>query len=275
MLSEYKQACYDNASLIPNWKQIDKNELCRKYVEEKSKGNKELADSYLSAILYKFWNVTEHNYYSQSYKKATEGDCIDWTITGILYALNHHVWDDKNNILFNDLKGPEKAINICIYSTKVNFYQRIKHQKEKISYETLSLEQLMEDSSDSYYTPCVDSDNTVDNYISELIKKSFDNKDFLKAFVLDGIINLDVFDTINESDGIYTVFNSKKLRKHLRILNKGYCKLFAKRYNIDVGSVEDSAQLITDLDYSRLSVRVNNVLKSLKYDKNLIAYLVR
>ena len=136
MISEYKQLCKQSADLIVGWKKVDRNELCRIYVTEKSKGS-DIADSYLSAILCKFWNVTSHNYYSQKYKIATEGDCIDWTITGVLKALEQHVWDNPDNVLYGDEKGPEKAINVCIYSTKINFYQKIQHQKERISYESL------------------------------------------------------------------------------------------------------------------------------------------
>ena len=243
MIREYKESCAQSAQFIENWKAIDRNELCRLYV--KNKDNSVLADSYLSAILYKFWNVTEHNYYTQKYKIATEADCIDWTVEGVLYALDHHVWDDPNNSLFEDSKGPEKAINVSIYSTKLNFYQRIKHQKEKISYESISLEQLMENASDSYYTPVYDKDTSTDSYISNLIKESFDKKDYMKAFVLDGIVNTNVFETVIEDNKAYTVFDDKKLRKHLRKLDSNYCKIFSSRYNIDFEDVLDSIRYIT------------------------------
>lgn len=275
MLKEYKQACYDNASFIDGWKNIDKNELCRKYVAEKEAGNDWVADNYLSAIIYKFWNVTEHNYHSQPYKKATEGDCIDWTITGILKALTQHIWDDPTNVLYGDPKGPEKAINTCIYSTKINFYQKIQHQKEKISYEYLSLEQLMEDTSDSYYLPYKDRDTATENYVIGVIKESFNKKEYLKAFVLDSILNFDVFDTISEDNVKYTVFSDKKLRKQLRDMDGKYCKQFASRYGLDLQSVLNSIHYVTDLDYSRMFVRVNNLLKSLKHDKGLIAHIAR
>ena len=272
MIREYKESCAQSAQFIENWKAIDRNELCRLYV--KNKDNSVLADSYLSAILYKFWNVTEHNYFTQKYKIATEADCIDWTVEGVLYALDHHVWDDPNNSLFEDPKGPEKAINVSIYSTKLNFYQRIKHQKEKISYESISLEQLMENASDSYYTPVYDKDTFTDSYISNLIKESFDKKDYMKAFVLDGIVNTNVFETVVEDNRAYTVFDDKKLRKHLRKLDSNYCKVFSSRYNIDFEDVLDSTRYITSLDYSRLFIKVNNLFKTLRRDKALISYLM-
>ena len=230
MIREYKENCAQSAQFIPGWKDIDRSELCRLYVANKD--DEVLSNSYLSAILYKFWNITEHNYYTQKYKVATEADCIDWTVEGITYALDRHVWDDPDNSLYQDPKGPEKAINVAIYSTKVNFYQRIKHQKEKISYESISLEQLMENSSDSYYLPTYDKDTFADSYISKLIRDSFKDKDYMKAFVLDGIINTNVFQTVIENDKTYTVFDDKKLRKHLRKLDPNYCKIFSSRYGI-------------------------------------------
>lgn len=274
MISEYKQMCKQSASLIADWKKIDRNELCRIYVTEKSMGS-DIADSYLSAILYKFWNVTEHNYYGQKYRIATEGDCIDWTVTGVLKALEQHVWDNSDNVLYGDEKGPEKAVNVCIYSTKINFYQKIQHQKEKVFYESVSLEQLMENASDSYYVPTHDSDNTVDNYIYDVIQEAFNNKDYIKAFALDKVINDDVFEQVEEDGKIYSQFSDKKLRKKLRHLNVNYCRLFAKRYGVDEQSVLDSIHYITDLDYSKLFIKVKNLFKTLKHDKQLIEYLVR
>lgn len=274
MISEYKQACRQNADLIPNWEKIDKNELCRLYVQAAA-AHEEIADNYLSAILYLFWNVTEHNYYSQKYKIATEGDCIDWTIIGVLKALSQHVWDNPNNSLFNDPKGPEKAINVCIYSTKINFYQRIQHQKEKISYEYLSLDQLMENASDSYYFPINDSDDTLEQYLNELIKSAFNSQDYVKAFVLDKVLNDDVFESIEEDGKFYLRFSDKKLRKQLRNLNDKYCETFSIKYDVNKDLVVESAQHLMGLDYSKLFIKVKNLFKSLKYDRKLLEYLVR
>ena len=273
MIKEYKDACFQNASLIPNWKQIDKNELCRLYVDAK-KSDDSLADSYLSAILYKFWNVTEHNFHSQKYKVADEGECIDWTITGVLYALNHHVWDDPDNVLYEDEKGPEKAINTCIYSTKVNFYQRIKHQKEKLSYESLSLEQLMENASDSYYIPTYDKDNTLDNHMIDVIREAFYKKEYAKAFILDEILNDDVFERVIDGEKIYSQFSDKKLRKQLRKLDSNFCKRFSDRYDVDFSEVANSIHYVTDLDYSKLFIKVKKSLKDMQRDKHLKKYIM-
>ena len=274
MLSEYRRLCRQSADLIPNWKDIDKNELCRLYVAKKSE-NDAIADNYLSAILYSFWNVTEHNYYSQKYKVATEGDCIDWTVAGILRALNQHVWDDKANVLYGDPKGPEKAINVCIYTTKINFYQKIKHQKERLTYEALSLDQLTENASDAYYTPVYDNDNTVDNYIYSVIVEAFRNQDYLKAFALDEVINDDVFEQVIDDGKVYSQFSDRKLRKKLRHLNSSYCNIFARRYGVNEVDVLNSIHYITDLNYSKLFTRVENLFKDLRRDKQLLEYLAR
>lgn len=268
MISEYKESCKQTAQIIPNWKDIDKNELCRLYIKET---DEYLSNGYLAAILYDFWNVTESNYYKQKYKIATEGDCIDWTVTGILYALKHHVWDDPNNSLYQDPKGPEKAINVCIYSTKVNFYQKIKHHKEKAQYEALSLEQLLEDSSDGYYTPVVDEDCTVENYFVSLIKESFNNKEYFKAFILDAVLNNDVF----ENDNGYVVYNDKKLRKILKNMDIKYCERFSNQYCISLEDVLQSIQYIINISSDKLKEKTDTIFSQLKHDNNLISYLVR
>lgn len=273
MIREYKQMCYQSASLIPEWKNIDKNDLCRRYVS-KLESNDSLSDSYLSAILYKFWNVTEHNYFSQKYKLATEGDCIDWTITGVLRALNQHVWDNPNNILYGDSKGPEKAINVCIYTTKINFYQRIKHQKEKLTYESLSLEAVLENAPDAYCIPIYDADTSLSDYISVIIREAFKRKDYIKAFALDKILNDDVFEQVVEDGKRYSQFSDKKLRKRLRNMNFKYCHSFAYRYNLSEEDVRSSISNIVNLSYYCLFTAVRDFMGELRKDRKLLSYLV-
>lgn len=270
MINDYKKLCYQSAQIIPGWENIDKNELCRLYVKER---DKDIANGYLSAILYKFWNITESNYYKQKYKLATEGDCIDWTTTGILYALNHHVWDDESNSLYNDPKGPEKAINVCIYSTKVNFYQKIKHHKEKSFYDSLSLDNLMENASDAYYFPCTDEDNISTSLANQLVKEAFLNKDYLKAFVLDGILTMNVFDTEVEGGDRYTIFSEKRLRKYIRNTDYESCSRFSKIYDVEYKVVVEALKSIKKS--SVLTNKVRKVLESLKQDDNIIQYIWR
>ena len=132
MLEEYKEAYRQKADYIAGWNKLSRSELCRKYIENID--NKDISESYLSAIIYKFWNVAEHNYFTQSYKGlATQQDCYDWNVEGILYALDKHVWDDPNNELYGDPNGPEKAINVTIYGQKLNFYNSLKTYKRQIN----------------------------------------------------------------------------------------------------------------------------------------------
>ena len=57
------------------------------------------------------------------------------------------------------------------------------------------------------------------------------------AFIIDGIINATVIDTIidksnKDAPTVYTQFNKKKLSKHIRNMDDNYCKPFSEIYDI-------------------------------------------
>lgn len=44
MLDEYRKAYVESAKHIPNWKSIDRNQLCRSYKQLEKEGSEELQD---------------------------------------------------------------------------------------------------------------------------------------------------------------------------------------------------------------------------------------
>lgn len=269
MLDEYKNIYRQQASFIPGWEKTSRSDLCRKYIENKD--NKSLADSYLSAIIYKFWNVMEHNYFTQSSQKlASQQDCYDWNIEGILYALNRHVWDDPDNELYQDVNGPEKAINVTIYSQKLNFYNSYKTYKRQVNSSLLSLEKLQEDASDSYYTPYNEDYNFTDSYMYKKVKDYFNLKLYLEAFVLDSILNHDMF-TLTEDR--CEIFNRFKLTKHLHHLDDNFCRYFSKFYKLPIEKVKLATTYIVDVSTDSLNTKINRLFKNILRDKEFYEYI--
>lgn len=255
--------------MIPGWKKLSKLELCNKYVES-VQNNDGLQDSYLSAIICTFWYIIRRTYYAQQFKLASEDDVYNWFIDGLLCALNEHVWLNPDNKLYNDSSGPEKAISVCIYSAKLNFFEALNCQKRKISKDSLSLDELLENTSDGYYLPYYDSEQYKDSYLYKLVLKFFNSKDYFTAFLLDALVNVDVFSRPAKNEP-YQLSN-RKLIKHLRTLYNNYCELFSQIYNLSLNDVKTAASYINNLTVDRMSRNITNVLFMLSKDKQLKLY---
>lgn len=268
MLDDYKQLYKEKADLIVGWKNLTRSELCEKYLNYRDV-NSVVADSYLSAIIYRFWNVAVHNYYSQQVKEATELDCYNNLVDSILYALNNHVWLNPNSSLYGDEKGPEKAINVVISSRKLNILGYNNMFKRRINKDSISLEYLQEQ---PYYISSFGVlDDCDDDYIESIILEAFKKKEYFKAFVIDAIIYCDVFEDIGND----YVFSEKKLRKHLRHLEESnYYVVFSNTYNINnVDLVKRAISYIINLSQEKMSENINYIFRQLKNNKVFIKYL--
>lgn len=246
MLDEYKQNYEQIANCLPNWKNISKSELCRQYCKCVDT-NDPKSELYLAAIIYRFWNLLTRDYYNQQIKLADEYDCYNWFIESILYVLEKRVWEDKNSTLYKDINGPEKAIATVMNSQKINYFVANKRDKRRIDNESLSLDQLMEDSSDGYYIPYFDENNIFDEYLKAKIKKCFEEKKYFMAFGLDIIVNGDVYERTEESDTYNISFSKKKFKHLLGMIDEDYCLYFSNRYDIDKQSVIENSNYVKNI----------------------------
>ena len=276
MLDEYKELYYQKANLLHNWENLSISELanlCLVYKDTDSS----LYESFLSALVYKFWPITTFNYTQQVIKLASEFDCYNWTITAILYAIDKHVWTDPANSLYKDDKGPEKAINVCIKSEKLNYFTFIKKQKRTANYNSLSLDNLEENASDGYYVPFFDKHHFIDEYMSKKIVNYFSVKDYTPVYVLDAIINYDVFEVIEDEKEhvMKDRLSVKKLKHHLHGLDSTYCQVFSLMYSIEYEKVLNSIRYVTAIEGHHLERTLETLLRELSKDKNLMSYLGR
>lgn len=268
MKSIYKE----NASLIPGWRKLGRSELCRRYLQYKDV-NQQLAQSYLSAIIYNFWNVIQHDYYSQQVKMASETDCYEWVIDSILYCLNKHVWTDPDSQLYKDPNGPEKAINVSIVSGRANYYVARNRDKRKVQLESISLDKLQEDSSDSYFLPYFDTDDTCLYYLYDKVRDYFTKKDYFASFAIHAIITFDFQIQYSEDGNMYTVFSDTQLKHYLRNMSDDDYNYFSEMYDINLCDVKYAAKYVKDLTYDRMSRNLNNLFNTLKHDRQFLKTL--
>ena len=141
MLEEYKELCRKAANFAPGWQELSKNDLCREYV--KNKGNATLQNAYISAILYRYWNLIS-KYYYQSANCATPEECYGWLVDSVSCCVNLAAWENPDSSIYNDPNGPDKVINRCMKCARLTYYQFINRKKRRDEIGMLSVDELKE-----------------------------------------------------------------------------------------------------------------------------------
>lgn len=268
MLDEYRHSYEECADIIKEWRNKSVTDLCNSYI---TCDDPNLTEGYLSAIICKYWNVISRSYYAQKFIIASPEDVYEWVLEGILNALNRRPWIDPSNSLYQDEEGPDKAIKVCIYSAKINFFNANNYDKRSIIKHSLSLDELIENTSDDYYLPCFDKSPFIEMYMYEKVRKMFNEYDYFSAFLLDSIVSVDVFSDISHQR--FYELSHRKLIKHLRHLSDRYCKIFSDTYGLDFIEVKKAAEFISNLDSNRMNRNIINLLFLLRQDKELVDYI--
>lgn len=267
MLESYKKLYEQVANQIPNWKKMSKNDLINGYIDNEH--DKKKADAYMSAIVCRYWNAIS-KYYSTSHNSVSIEDCYDWLIRSILYAIQRRPWRDPKNKLYTDPNGPDKVVNRVIISTRLGFFQSSNTHKRKCNFGNTSVEHLIEELGDAAPLPISDDLHDAEGNldIQALILNAFKNKEYLLAFMVDGIVNYDPFDRERGEDGfLYTQFNIRKLSRHLRALDGVYCKNFSNFFKLKEDDVRNAVQDCKNLSRTRMYTAIKKNLKLLKRSK--------
>lgn len=275
MLDEIKEAYYNNADILKDWKKMSGNDLCFLYLKYKEENNP-LLDNCLSAIIYKFWSIAVKAYHSQGIKIAYPEDCYNWLVDSIMYVLENHVWTDPDHSLYNDKKAPEKAINVVFTSTKINYFVAQTRQKRKIDATSISLDGISEEASDAYFIPVTDDYKLIE---TELVVSFYNKQKYFDSICLDLILNEGL---LVDSDDEYTedLDNMKdcdvkyrKLKKRLKSLDDDYSELFSTTYGLNYDDVKKSVDYVKNLKSSDLNMRLDRFVNELKHNEKFIGVL--
>lgn len=233
---------------MPNWKDIDKNELVIKACENRTGP---IHDSYISAIVLKYWPKLER--YSWKYRiAATPEDVHTWLIIAIEWAIEHRPWELPESTIYQDKCGPDKVINRVMESRKNTFYQQLNRNNRKFQSDHLSLDMVMgEDSGSSLEPEYIESYNVE---YDEIIKEYFRKKDYFMAFLFDVVL----YETSVVESGY------KCLTTYLMTLDEVQCKIFAHRYALDEESVINASKYLTNLSRHKMKARLDRGLCELK-----------
>lgn len=270
MLDEYKQLCKETADSIPGWQKLSKNELCRLCVENED--NPTLYNAYFAAIQYKYWGLIA-KYHSSCNGLVEPEVCRDWLVDTIIYALKHRRWEDEDSTIFEDPNGPDKAINTKMKCMKINQYQYSNRKKRKDAYGTVSLDEMTEKFSDGNLGLLDESSEADSQEIDtrEYIRTLFRKKDYFMAYMLDAILNSDVFE--DDSSASSSIFSAKKLSRFMRRLTEGYCVGFAQRYDVPVETAVHSLIYFHRLNIKKVNQKIEYNLHKLKHDPFILELL--
>lgn len=251
MLESYKKSYESVADKIDGWRTADKNDLFRSYIEYER--DPIVSEALAAAIICRYWGAI-NKFYLKSYKATNVYECYNWLIQSLLATLKYRPWCNPDNSLYNDPKGPDKAMNQILTSRRQEFFQNSNMLKRRINYGTSSVEALQEEVGDGAFpvsTEYEDVDSMID--IKRLVNEAFRNKEYLLAFMIDGIVNYDTFDT-NKKDKNRTgvTFNLKKLYRILHHLDMKYYNNFVRNFDVDEKEAKTAVEECSKLTRAKL-----------------------
>lgn len=249
MLEEIKDIYTETANIhLPNWKEIDKNELIKTAANLK---NGPLKDGYISAIMLTYWNKIIKYHYKCSMVASPE-DVHSWLVIALTYALDNKPWENPDSSIYGDKNGPDKVVNTAMESRRLTFYQQLNRYNRKINSNLLSLDILTEAYNDVFVPISYDKH---DFELEEIVIDYFKKKDYFMAFMIDAIINEDV---------LTPDLNIKKLGSHFRHLDESFFDRFSKMYDVPIERVKDAATYVNNLSSYKFKNKVEYSLILLK-----------
>lgn len=262
-IEEYKQL-YRNSSSESILKEMDKNEVLRKYVETGD-------EKYLSAAIYKFWYILNNKIYNNK-NNIFIGveDMYEMYIDSILKTCKNKLWLKESHSLYNDKKAPEKSINTIFNSKIINYFHACNRQKRKSNYNKISITNNDYIYHTSGFNLHEEMETTMfDEKMKSMIVDFFNKKDYYSSYILDIILTKDIFNKKNEQLN----FNRKKLKHYLMTLDNVYCDYFAMEYGLEKTKVENSLKYINQYSYTSIESKIDNSLKNLSRNTLLKGYL--
>lgn len=255
MLNEYKDNYIKSASKIPNWKQMEQLDLMNGYL-----AGGPLAESYLAALIVKFWNIIDRTLYRDK-NLYDEAEAYDWYISAIMYAISHRPWENPTSTIYQDPKAIEKILNMHVKCLRANWFQASNRIKRQINHGISSLQAIQEDYYEGYGTvseSLVTEINT--DYHVELIQKLCSQSQYLFALIIDLIVNdIANLESINDLN-----YLSKFIRKSITSLPDSYIKSFSENYDIDIKKLRDIFKSIKSMSPEKLKESVDLYLFKLK-----------
>lgn len=275
MLDDLRRSLESHADAkVPEWRSLSKIELCNRYVDiEGDKDalfecrNNPLKSAYFVAIVAKYWNSI-HRCYNKVYKTASPEECYDMVVEGIMCALKLAPWRNPSNKLYNDPKGPDKAINVAISSSILTYYQFSNTMKRKANFAAMSVDYLHDEFGDTAFRSVAIEDREPSTLVTSLVRKNFTTQNYIASFIIDGAAYGDCLRFSKEPGGsICSTFSKRLLLKHIREIDDRYAAVFSERYHLDKAKVDEAVSICHASSPARIDTILRKTFESLRHSK--------
>jgi len=232
-----------------DWKKYDCNDLFFKYIEHE---NDQLSENYFAGIVCRYWGYAGR-IYLQCKKHIAFEECHDCIIDAIRYVLKKRVWENKNSSLYNDKKGPDKAMHIAMKRQKSLMLSKYNAYKRLSEFNTLSIDAVHEDYNDASDGLLFDLESSEIDKMRIYIAEYFDSGKILEGLLLDAICYNN-----------YKDYSSKNILKHIKNLDKKDYVYYDVAYNLNKELYFKELLVIKDCDTKTLELKLNSLLYSIR-----------
>ena len=269
MLEQEYKTFYNCASIIPDWKTANKNDLANAYVDNED--NERLRDAYFSALMLRYWGNIGKYYTSSKASGFTIEDCYNWLIEALMYSLKQRKWRDPNSSMYKDKNGPDKIINRCIFSRRQYYYYLSNTSNRKANFCTLSVDND-ENIDQDHNTHLIDNSYQTDKLsldISTISYSLYKENNRLESFLL-SYLSLNDFSVYSKSKDEWKL-NKSSLVASIKNISYDDFKYFVNRISEDISEdrIKENYRELKEIKENKVSTLITKALNNLKENKDL------
>ena len=269
MLEQEYKTLYNCASIIPDWKTTNKNDLANAYVDNED--NERLRDAYFSALMLRYWGNIGKYYTSSKASGFSIEDCYNWLIEALMYSLKQRKWRDPNSSMYGDKNGPDKIINRCIFSRRQYYYYLSNTSTRKANYCTLSVdnEETIEQDHNSYLIDHSYLNNKLSLDISTISYSLYRDNNWLESFLLSYLL-LNDFSTYVKAKDEWKL-DKTSLIANIKNLSYDDFKYFVNNIseNISEDKIKENYRELKEIKENKVRYVIDKALNNLRENKDL------
>ena len=273
MLEQEYKTLYNCASIIPNWKTANKNDLANAYVDNED--NERLKDAYFSALMLRYWGNIGRYYTSSKASGFSIEDCYNWLVEALSYSLKQRKWRDPSSSMYEDKNGPDKIINRCIFSRRQYYYYLSNTANRKANFHALSLDDE-ENIDQDHNTHLIDNSYQTDKLsldISTISYSLYKENNRLESFLL-SYLSLNDFSVYSKSKDEWKL-NKSSLVASIKNISYDDFRYFVNKISEDISEdrIKENYKELKEIKENKVRYVIDKALNNLKENKDLQSLL--
>lgn len=274
-----KDLTYCARALAKPYESYSIDELADAYCEAVDTNNETLKNTYISALILRFWHKIDKMYKANSVAPCLEQtDFFWWLYEAIEYACKYRGWQDPTKNL-----NAQQCINKCIDTIKLQKYYNLRLDKNKTVNYCTSIDAPVYDGGEDAVTlsDILESEEPVYDHSTDdvlMLVQSYINKNkIIEAILIDNIAFNDVnryhkktikTKNSNGEDYKYVEHSSEfwpyRLVKIVSKLPTTYKKSFMKRYEISEDKLDTVLNTLNSVNNQRIYRYLKSCLAELR-----------